>query len=240
EAGHAVLSKVLPLMDPVHQISIIPSGMALGYTLNLPAEDKYSVYRNELKQKISMLLGGRVAEQIIFDDYSGGASNDIQRATEIARKMVMQLGMSELGPILYGSGHSDSEVFLGRDFGSSRNFSEDVAAKIDEQINKIISEAYDEAKRLLTENIDKLHFIAKFLVKNEVMDGDQFERAMTDDNVTIEELEEMTAEKRKRSEEENQARARQIEENERRREEERRLEEERKAKEAENNDNVQH
>ena len=226
EAGHAVLSHVLPHMDPVHQISIIPSGMALGYTLNIPAEDKYSVYRNELKQKISMLLGGRVAEQIIFDDFSGGASNDIQRATEIARKMVMQLGMSELGPILYGSGHSESEVFLGRDLGSSRNFSEDIAAKIDEQIHKIISESYDEAKRLLTENIDKLHFIAQFLVKNEVMDGAQFERAMNEDNVSIEELEAMTAEKRRRSDEENEARKRQIEENERRREEERRLEEE--------------
>ena len=228
EAGHAVLSHVLPLMDPVHQISIIPSGMALGYTLNLPAEDKYSVYRNELKQKISMLLGGRVAEQIIFDDYSGGASNDIQRATEIARKMVMQLGMSELGPILYGSGHSESEVFLGRDFGSSRNFSEDVAAKIDRQINKIITDSYDEAKRLLTENISKLHFIAEFLVKNEVMDGAQFERAMTEDGVTFEELEAMTAEKRRRSNEENEARKRQIEENERRREEERKREEEAK------------
>ncbi len=234
EAGHAVLSHVLPLMDPVHQISIIPSGMALGYTLNIPAEDKYSVYRNELKQKISMLLGGRVAEQLIFDDFSGGASNDIQRATQIARKMVMQLGMSELGPVLYGSGHSESEVFLGRDFGSSRNFSEDVAAKIDEQINKIISEAYDEAKRLLTENIDKLHFIAQFLVKNEVMDGDQFARAMTEEGVTIEELEEMTADKRRRSEEENEARKRQIEENERLREEERRLEEERKKNEEQN------
>ena len=98
EAGHAVLSHVLPLIDPVHQISIIPSGNALGYTLNLPEEDKYSVYRNELKQQISMLLGGRVAEQLIFDDYSGGAANDIQRATQIARKMVMQLGMSDSGP----------------------------------------------------------------------------------------------------------------------------------------------
>ena len=141
--------------------------------------------------------------------------------------MVMQLGMSELGPILYGSGHGESEVFLGRDIGSSRNFSEDVAAKIDEQINKIITESYDEAKRLLTLHIDKLHFIAKFLVKNEVMDGAQFERAMNEDNVSIEELEAMTAEKRRRSEEENEARKRQIEENERRREEERRLEEER-------------
>lgn len=222
EAGHAVLSHVLPLMDPVHQISIIPSGNALGYTLNLPAEDKYSVYRNELRQKISMLLGGRVAEQIIFDDFSGGASNDIQRATQIARKMVMQLGMSELGPILFGSGHSDSEVFLGRDFSHERDFSEAVAAKIDEQVEKIITEAYDEAKRLLCENIEKLHFIAKFLVKNEIMDGDQFKRAMEEDDVTIEALEEMVAEKRRRSEEENAARALQIAENERRREEERR------------------
>ena len=222
EAGHAVLSHVLPLMDPVHQISIIPSGNALGYTLNLPEEDKYSVYRNELKQKISMLLGGRVAEQLIFDDFSGGASNDIQRATQIARKMVMQLGMSELGPILFGSGHSDSEVFLGRDFSHNRDFSEAVAAQIDEQIEKIITDAYNEAKRLLTENIDKLHFVAKFLFKNEIMDGEQFKRAMEEDVVTFEELEEMVAEKRRRSESENAARALQIAENERLREEERR------------------
>jgi len=221
EAGHAILSHVLPLMDPVHRISIIPSGQALGYTLNLPAEDKYSVYRNELKQKISMLLGGRVAEQIIFDDFSGGASNDIQRATQIARTMVMQLGMSDLGPILFGSGHSDTEVFLGRDFSQSRNFSEAVAARIDEEINKIITESYNEAKRLLTENIEKLHFIAKFLHKNEVMDGEQFRLAMEED-VTFEALEEMVAQKRRRSEEENARRAIQIAENERRREEERR------------------
>ncbi|MCI8610518.1 MAG: ATP-dependent zinc metalloprotease FtsH [Clostridiales bacterium] len=225
EAGHAVLSHVLPLIDPVHQVSIIPSGNALGYTLNLPAEDKYSVYRNELKQKISMLLGGRVAEQLIFDDFSGGASNDIQRATQIARKMVMQLGMSELGPILFGSGHSDTEVFLGRDFSQNRDFSEAIAAKIDEQIEKIITESYNEAKRLLSENIDKLHFIAKYLVKNEIMNGEQFRRIMEDPNVTVEELEEMYAEKRRRSEAENEARALQIKENERRREEARRLEE---------------
>ena len=222
EAGHAVLSHVLPLIDPVHQISIIPSGNALGYTLNLPAEDKYSVYRNELRQKISMLLGGRVAEQLIFDDFSGGASNDIQRATQIARKMVMQLGMSDLGPILFGSEHSDSEVFLGRDFSQSRNFSEAIAARIDEEIEKIITAQYDEAKRLLTENIDKLHFIAKFLVKNEIMTGEQFRRVMEEEDVTIEDLEEMDAERRRRSAAENEARALQIKENERRREEARR------------------
>ena len=225
EAGHAVLSHVLPLMDPVHRISIIPSGGALGYTLNLPEEDKYSVYRNELKQKISMLLGGRVAEQLIFDDFSGGASNDIQRATQIARKMVMQLGMSDLGPILYGSEHSESEVFLGRDFSQSRNFSETVAARIDEEINKIITESYNEAKRLLTENIDKLHFVAKFLHKYEVMDSEQFRRAMEEDEVTFEELEEMVAERKRRSEAENAARAIQIAENERLRAEERAREE---------------
>ena len=222
EAGHAVLSHVLPLIDPVHQISIIPSGNALGYTLNLPEEDKYSVYRNELRQKISMLLGGRVAEQLIFDDFSGGASNDIQRATQIARKMVMQLGMSDLGPILFGSEHSESEVFLGRDFSQSRNFSEAIAARIDEEIEKIITAQYDEAKRLLTENIDKLHFIAKFLVKNEIMTGEQFRRVMEDPDVTVEALEEMDAERRRRSAAENEARALQIKENERRREEARR------------------
>ncbi len=232
EAGHAILSHILPLTDPVHQISIIPSGRALGYTLNLPNEDKYSVYRNELKQEISVFLGGRVAEQLIFDDFSGGASNDIQRATEIARKMVMQLGMSDLGPILYGSAHSESEVFLGRDLGSQRNFSEDIAAKIDAEINKIITDAYNVAKQLLTENIHKLHFIAEFLVKNEIMDGEQFTRAMESDDVTIEELEEMTAEKRRKSKAENEARAIEIAENERKREEERRL-----AEEAEKKDN---
>ncbi len=221
EAGHAILSHVLPLMDPVHRISIIPSGQALGYTLNLPAEDKYSVYRNELKQKISMLLGGRVAEQLIFDDFSGGASNDIQRATQIARNMVMQLGMSDLGPILFGSGHSDTEVFLGRDISQSRNFSEAVAARIDEEINKIITESYNEAKRLLSENIDKLHFVAKFLHKYEVMDGEQFHRAMEEEEITFEELESMVAERKRRSEEENAKRAIQIAENERLREEER-------------------
>ena len=230
EAGHAILSHVLPLMDPVHRITVVPSGNALGYTLNLPAEDKYSVYRNELKQQISMLLGGRIAEQLIFDDFSGGASNDIQRATTIARKMVMQLGMSDLGPILFGSGHSDTEVFLGRDISQNRNFSEAVAARIDEEINKIITDAYNEAKRLLTENIDKLHFVAKFLHKNESMNGEQFRRAMEEDDVTFEELEEMVAERRRRSEEENAQRAIQIAENERKREEERKRLEEEEAK----------
>ncbi len=201
EAGHAIISHVLPTIDPVQQISIIPSGNALGYTLNPPAEDKYSVYKNELKEQISMLLGGRAAEEIIFGDVSGGASNDIERATKIAKQMVTKLGMSDLlGLRAFGNDHG--EVFLGRDFSSSQDYSDDTAAKIDSEIHAIISDAYENSKRILNENIDKLHFIAEFLVKNEIMDGEQFAAAM-DGNPTFEELEEMTEAKKRRSREEN-------------------------------------
>ncbi len=231
EAGHAVIAHVLPSLNPVRQISIIPSGRALGYTLTPPTEDKYSVYKNGLKDKICELLGGRVAEKIIFDDISGGASNDIERATSIAKNMVMKLGMSdELGPILYGSQHSNDEVFLGRDFNSSKNYSEETAAKIDSEIKKIIMEAYARTEELLRANIDKLHFIAEFLVRNEVMEQAQFERAMNED-VSIEELEEMVAEKRRRSEEENKARAERIKAAEAEREAKRVAEEAKKAEE---------
>jgi hypothetical protein len=188
-------------MDPVQQISIIPSGNALGYTLNPPAEDKYSVYKNELKEKISMLLGGRAAEEIIFGDVSGGASNDIERATAIAKKMVTQLGMSEaLGLRAFGTGHS--EVFLGKDFSSAQDYSDDTAAKIDAEIHDIITDAYNRSKQILNDNIDKLHFIAEFLIKNEIMDGEQFVAAM-EGNPSFEDLEEMTEAKKRRSREEN-------------------------------------
>ena len=231
EAGHAILSYVLPTMDRVHQISIIPSGNALGYTMNIPEEDKYSVYKQELKEKISMLLGGRAAEKIIFDDISGGASNDIERATAIAHKMVMQLGMSdELGPVMFGNGQS--EVFLGRDFSSGRDYSEEVASKIDREIHKIINEAYEKAIQILTDNIEKLHLVAGYLVRSETMDGEQFKRIM-EGEPTYEELDAMVADRKKRSEEENELRRKVIEENERRREEERRAEEERQKKEEE-------
>ena len=221
EAGHAVIAHMLPSLDPVRQISIIPSGRALGYTLTPPTEDKYSVYKNGLKDEICELLGGRVAEKIIFDDISGGASNDIERATAIAKNMVMKLGMSEeLGPILYGSEHSNDEVFLGRDFNNTKNYSEETAAKIDSEIKKIILEAYERTEEILRANIDKLHFIAEFLVRNEVMEQAQFERAMNED-VTMEELEEMVAEKRRRSEEENRLRAERIKAEEEKREAER-------------------
>ncbi len=220
EAGHAIIAHALPSQDPVRLISIIPSGRALGYTLTPPVEDKYSEYKNGLIDEISMLLGGRAAEAIIFDDVSGGASNDIQRATGIARKMVTRLGMSdELGPILYGSEHSGDEVFLGRDFSSDKNYSEETASKIDAEVKRIIKDAYERSIRILRENIDKLHFIAKFLVKNETMDDAQF-KAVMEGEPTVEELEAMTAERDRLSREENERRRKIEEEEQKKREEE--------------------
>ena len=222
EAGHAILAHVLPTQDPVRLISIVPSGRALGYTLTPPREDKYSEYKRGLSEEISVLLGGRAAEAIIFDDVSGGASNDIQRATGIARKMVTRLGMSdELGPILWGSEHTSSEVFLGRDISSDKNYSEETAAKIDGEVKRIVREAYDRAVEILRANIDKLHFIAKFLVDHETMDDAQF-AAVMEGEPTVEELEEMTAERERISREENDRRRRIEEEEARAREEERR------------------
>ncbi|MBE6640038.1 MAG: ATP-dependent zinc metalloprotease FtsH [Ruminococcaceae bacterium] len=212
EAGHAIVAYRMETQDPVTLISIIPSGRALGYTLTPPTEDKYSVYRKAMQEEISMLLGGRVAEAVVFDDISGGASNDIQRASQIARKMVMRFGMSDkLGPILYGSEHSDGEVFLGRDFSNDRNYSEETASLIDAEIKRIVEEAYKMAEEILRADRAKLDFIAEFLVKNEVMDEEQFKAAMEND-VTFEELEAMTEEKRRRSEEENERRRKIIEE----------------------------
>ena len=148
-----------------------------------------------------MLLAGRAAEEIIFGDISGGASNDIERTTNIAKKMVTRLGMSEvLGLRAFGSGHS--EVFLGRDFSSSQDYSDDTASKIDAEIHEIITNSYNNAKKILNENIEKLHFIAEFLLKNEIMDGEQFAAAMEGDP-TFEELEEMTEAKKRKSREEN-------------------------------------
>ena len=205
EAGHAIVAHLLPHLDAVHQISIIPSGRALGYTMSLPAEDKYSVYKQEMKERIAELLAGRVAEAIIFGDISGGASNDIQRATQIARQMVTQLGMSDvLGPVMYGSGQS--EVFLGRDFSSNKDYSEEVAAKIDAEIKRLLDEGYEKAKEILESHREKLDFIAQFLLMYEIMDGDQFAAAM-DQNATVRELEAMAEEKKNRSRRENADRA---------------------------------
>ena len=203
EAGHAIIAHALPSQDPVRRISIIPSGNALGYTLNPPEKDRYSIYKSELLDQIAMLLGGRAAEEIVFGDVSGGASNDIQRATQIARSMVTKYGMSdELGTVHFGGEHSSDEVFLGRDFSATSDYSEETAAKIDREIKRIVDEAYRRAKQLLTEKRNSLDFIAEFLVKHEVMEEDTFKAAM-DENASIEVLEAMLEEKRLKSEEAN-------------------------------------
>ena len=204
EAGHAMIAYHLGL-DPVQQITIIPSGRALGYTLNPPVEDKYSEYKSELKNEISMLLGGRAAEEIINGDVSGGASSDIERATKVAKTMVMRLGMSEvLGPRCFGN--DQSEVFLGRDFSSSQDYSEEIAAKIDNEINSIINNSYAKAKEILKGDINRLHFIAEFLLKNEVMDGDQFKAVMEREDPSMEEIEAIAEAKKQKSSDDNKAR----------------------------------
>ena len=164
EAGHAVVMKLLPNCDPVHEISIIPRGRAGGYTMHLPKEDTSYTSKLKLKDEMVGLLGGRVAEKLIMGDISTGAKNDIDRASNIAKSMVMEYGMSdEIGTISYGSGHD--EVFLGRDLGKSRDFSEEIGAKIDKEIKRFIDEAYDKAHELLKENLNKLHAVAQALIE---------------------------------------------------------------------------
>ena len=219
EAGHAITTWVRQKDDPVHQISIIPSGRAGGYTLSFPKEDRSYMSRSAMEDEIVTLLGGRVSEMLILGDISTGASNDIQRATSIARQMVTKYGMSDaLGPILYGSESSSDEIFLGRDFNQTRNYSEETASLIDSEIKRIVTKAYKEAESILRENMDRLHFVAAYLIKNEIMEEAQFVRAMTEPDVTLEDLEAMVAEKRRKSREENEAHARRIREEEARRE----------------------
>ncbi len=174
EAGHAVVMKLLPNSDPVHQISIIPRGMAGGYTMHLPQEDRAYTSKSRLEDDMVGLLGGRVAEKLIIGDISTGAKNDIDRASTIARKMVMEYGMSDtVGPIAFGADHD--EVFLGRDLGRGRNFSEEIGAKIDKEIKGLIDEAYDKAQTLLKDNIDKLHAVAQALLQKEKLEAEEFE-----------------------------------------------------------------
>ncbi len=179
EAGHAVTTKYLPTQNPVQEISIIPRGRAGGYTLSPPVEDKYYTSKTEMFEEICSLLGGRVAESIAIGDISTGASNDIERATGIARKMVTTYGMSErLGPIVYGTEHD--EVFLGRDFAQARNYSENVAAEIDSEMKNVIDEAYEKTRGILQEHRDKLNSVAQYLFANEKMSGEEFEKFFED------------------------------------------------------------
>ena len=173
EAGHAVSSYYLENKDPVTHISIVPRGMAGGFTLYTPDKDEMHMMKSRMLDDIVSLLGGRVAEKIIFNDISTGASNDIQRASEIARKMITKYGMSEkLGPIAFGTGND--EVFLGKDYNHMKNYSENVAAVIDEEVNKIITDAYKRTEQILTEHVDKLHLLAETLVKLEKVNEEQF------------------------------------------------------------------
>ena len=173
EAGHAIVMKFSPHSDPVHEISIIPRGIAGGYTMHLPERDSSYMSKSKLKDEMVGLLGGRVAEQIIIGDISTGASNDIQRVSNIARKMVMEYGMSEkLGTITFGSGHD--EVFIGREIGKSKNYSEEVAFEIDNEVKSLVDEAYKKAEKILTEHIDKLHAVAKVLLDKEKVTGEEF------------------------------------------------------------------
>ena len=174
EAGHAVVARLLPNTDPVHQISIIPRGRAGGYTMILPQEDKYYMSKSEMEEYLVHLLGGRVAEKLAINDISTGAQNDLEKASRMARKMVTEYGMSEaLGPMTFGS--AQDEVFIGRDMARSKNYSEEVAARIDKEVKKMIDKAYEKAQEILEKNINKLHAVAQALLEREKLTGEEFE-----------------------------------------------------------------
>ncbi|MGL5354078.1 MAG: ATP-dependent zinc metalloprotease FtsH [Clostridium sp.] len=175
EAGHAVVAKLLEHSDPVHEISIIPRGMAGGYTMHLPTEDRSYTSKSKLRDDMVGLLGGRVAEQLILSDISTGAKNDIDRVSAISRAMVMHYGMSDkIGTISYGT-DGNSEVFMGKDFGGSKNFSEEVGAEIDKEVKRFVDEAYNRTETLLSSNLSKLHAVATVLLEKEKIDGKEFE-----------------------------------------------------------------
>jgi len=179
EAGHAVVSRYLETQDPVHQISIIPRGMAGGYTMYRPSEDKSFMSKTEMEENIVSLLGGRVAEAIILNDISTGASNDIERASQIARNMVTKYGMSDrVGTIMFGGGQG--EVFLGRDFAQTKDYSEETAGIIDEEVKRIVDKAYNRAREILTEHVDKLHAVAGVLLEKEKIEGEEFDKIFSD------------------------------------------------------------
>lgn len=177
EGGHTLVGMLLDNTDPVHKVTIIPRGRAGGYTLSLPKEDRYYATRSEMLDELKVLLGGRVAEALVLKEISSGASNDLQRATSLARQMICEYGMSpELGPMTFG--HRQDQVFLGRDIGRDKDYSEEVAAKIDKEIRKFIDEAYQKTESLLNENMDKLHLIADVLIERETLEGEEIDQLM--------------------------------------------------------------
>lgn len=182
EAGHAVCTFHCKTQDPVHQVSIIPRGMAGGYTMSLPEHDRSFRSKTQMEEEIIVLLGGRVAEKIVLDEISTGASNDIERATDLARSMITRYGFSEkLGPIIYG--HDNSEVFLGRDYSQGRNYSENVAAEIDGEIRELIDTSYENAKQILLSHRDQLDKVAHYLMEHEKIDGDDFVKLMNGESL---------------------------------------------------------
>ena len=186
ESGHALVARLLPGTDPIHKVTIIPRGRALGLTMQLPIDEKHTYPKKYLLNNIAILLGGRAAEELVFNDFSTGAGNDIERATDIARKMVCQWGMSEeMGPLSFGK--KEEQIFLGREFATHKDYSEGTAEKIDREVTKIVTNSYDKAKNILSDNIDVLHKIASKLLEKEVLDAPELDEII---GVKLEEVEE--------------------------------------------------
>jgi cell division protease FtsH len=177
EGGHALLGKLLPNADPPHKVTILPRGMALGYVISAPPEDKYTYTKTELLDRITAMLGGRVAEELVFNEVTTGAQNDFEQATDLTRRMVTDFGMSEkLGPLSLGKHHGP--VFLGRDLIESRNYSEEIAYEIDKEVRRITDECYVHAREILTANREKLDRVAKALLERESLEGEEISKAM--------------------------------------------------------------
>jgi cell division protease FtsH len=169
EAGHAIVAALTPNADPLHKVTIIPRGMALGLTMQLPIDDKHSYNKDYLEAQLAILMGGRIAEEIFMHQITTGAGNDIERATDMARKMVCEWGMSELGPLSFGK--REEQIFLGREIAQHRDYSETTAIRIDEQVKKLVSNGYDRARRIIEEHMDAMHRISLALLEREVLDG---------------------------------------------------------------------
>jgi cell division protease FtsH len=171
EAGHALVAAKMPNSDPLHKVTIIPRGMALGVTMQLPTDDRHNYYKNYLETEIAILMGGRIAEELFLNCMSTGAGNDIERATEMARKMVCEWGMSDLGPMTFGK--KEEQIFLGREIAQHRDYSEDTAIKIDQEVRKLVNKGYTTAKQVLSDNRDTLERIARALIEREVLDANE-------------------------------------------------------------------
>jgi len=189
EAGHALVMRMLPHTDKVHKISIVSRGMALGYTMPLPEEDRVLNSRERYRDELAGLLGGRAAEEIVFGEVTTGAANDLERVTKLARKMVTEFGMSDrLGPLQFGQ--KDELVFLGREIAEQRNYSEEVAQAIDEEVRRFVEEAYERARTILLNHREKLDKIAELLIQKETIEEEEFEAIFSSDGVRLEEIRE--------------------------------------------------